>query len=282
MIPSPTEIDYFIEIYQTRHISKAALRLGVSQPTLTQSLQRLESKLGTLLFHRTKQGVVPTPNAALFYQHAQSLRDCWAEIQSGVFDGDHEIEGSFVIGCHQSVGAYTLPTLVERLASEAPKINIKLVHDFSRKITEGIVSYQVDLGYVVNPPRHPDLVLKKIGNDQICFWKKRGQTSVPKVIFADASRDQVEELLGKAKGQYFSGWSLVPSTSFELIRTLTHQGLGVGILPERVAKADGADLMIYDKQLPIYHDQIYLAFRKEVLKSKAGQELLRLATFKLV
>jgi DNA-binding transcriptional LysR family regulator len=281
MIPSPTEITYFIEIYHTRHISKAAMRLGITQPTLTQSLQRLEEKLDTPLFHRTKQGVVPTPNAALFYSRAKALKECWNEIQNGVLSSVNEIEGNFIVGCHQSVGAYTMPRFLRNLSDEAPKIGIKLVHDFSRRITEAIVSYDIDIGYVVNPPRHPDLVLKKLGNDKVTFWKKRGVQNLPKRLFGDGSRAQIEELLGKTFHKYFQGWTFVSSSSLELIRTIANNGLGVGILPERVAMAEQTDLVLYDKQLPSRPDEIYLAYRKEVLASKAGRELLRLANFQL-
>lgn len=281
MIPSPTEISYFIEIYQTRHISKAALRLGVTQPTLTQSLQRLEDKVGSPLFHRTKQGVVPTESATVFYSRALALKECWGEIQTSVFSAQNEIAGHFIVGCHQSVGAYTLPRLFQNLAGQAPKISISLVHDFSRKITENIVSYTVDLGYVVNPPRHPDLVLKKIGNDRVTFWKKKGATALPKKIFADGSRAQVEELLGKTFNKNFQGWSFISCSSLELIRTLTREEQGIGILPERVASTDNAELVLYDKNLPSRPDEIFLAYRKEVLASNAGRELLRLATIQL-
>jgi LysR family transcriptional regulator, cell division regulator len=281
MIPSPTEIEHFIEIYHTRHISKAAMKLGITQPTLTQSLKRLEEKLQTPLFHRTKQGVIPTSHASLFYSRAKTLHECWHEIQSGIHSSQNEIEGTFVVGCHQSVAAYTLPTLLNHLAQEAPKLNIQLVHDFSRKITERVVSYEMDIGYVVNPPRHPDLVLKKIGNDKVMFWKKKGTHAIPKRIFADRSRAQSDDLLGKTLHSHFRGWSVISTSSLELIRTMVNRGLGIGILPERVARADDTDLVIYDKQLPTRPDEIYLAYRREVLSSKAGRELLRLATFQL-
>lgn len=281
MIPSATEINHFIEIYQIRHISKAAMRLGITQPTLTQSLKRLEDKIGTPLFYRTKQGVVPTPNAALFYSRAKTLKDDWDNIQSDLLDSLTEIEGSFIVGCHQSVGAYTMPNLMRNLNNEAPKILINLIHDFSRKITEQIVSYDIDIGYVVNPPKHPDLVLKKLGHDRVTFWKKKGLQNIPRKIYADGSRAQIEDLLGKTFNKNFQGWALVSSTSLELIRTMTYQGLGVGILPERVAGIDHADLVLYDKNLPYRPDEIYLAYRKEVLSSKAGRELIRLATFNL-
>ncbi len=281
MIPSPTEIQYFLELYHVKHVSKAAMRLGVTQPTLTQSLQRLELKLGASLFFRTKQGVIPNKNAVQFYSKAKVLKDCWDEIHTGVTVAHTQLEGSFLVGCHQSVGAYTIPTLTKRINEEAPRIGINLVHDFSRKITSGVVAYEIDLGFVVNPPKHPDLVMKKLGDDKVTFWKQRGAKNLPKNIFADATRIQVEELLGKTFKKHFEGWNIIQSSSLELVRTLTKQGLGIGVLPERVAKVDDAALTLFREDFPSRPDEIYLIYRKEVLSSRAGKELVRLATFPL-
>lgn len=281
MLATSTEIEYFVEVYQTRHVSNAAIRLGVTQPTLTLSLQKLEDKLGTKLFHRTRQGVVPTEQGALFYRKSLALLDCWGEVHKGIQRSTSEISGRFKIGCHQSVGAYTLPRFLAHLHEQAPGIEIELTHDFSRKVTEGVVSYGIDAGFVVNPTRHPDLVLKKLGEDRVLFWKKRGASRLPETLFADRNLAQMQELLGKTHAKDFKGWRLIGTPSLELIRTLTLSGQGIGILPERVAKADGADLVPYDPDLPTYEDKIFLAYRKDVLSSKAGRELIRLASFEL-
>jgi len=281
MLPTPTELEYFAETFRTKHISKAAIRLGVTQPTLTQSLQKLEEKLGSKLFHRTRQGLIPTEEGSLFFVKAHTLLDSWREVSEGVQVSRTEIQGRFRVGCHQSVGAYTLPSLLKNINESAPRIELSLIHDFSRKVTEGIISYQIDLGYVVNPMKHPDLVLKKIGDDRVMFWKKRGLSQIPKRIFADVDQAQIEGRLGKAYKGFFKDWGLAQSSSLELIRTLTLSGQGIGILPERVAKADGAALVVYDESLPIRKDEIYLAYRKEVLSSKAGKELIRLASIAL-
>lgn len=281
MIASPTEIEYFIEVYQTRHISKAAIRLGITQPTLTLSLQRLEEKLGVKLFHRTKQGVVSTDQGTLFYKKAHSLIDSWNEIHHDLGQSVEALQGHFKIGCHQSVGAYTLPRFLTSLQETAPGIEINLIHDFSRKITERIVSYDIDLGFVVNPVRHPDLVLKKMGEDRVMFWRARNSPQVPKRIFADVNLVQIQDILGRTHSKEFKEWKLINSHSLELIRTLVLSGQGVGILPERVAKADGADLVPYDSKLPIFEDKIFVAYRKDVLANRAGRELVRLASFVL-
>ncbi|MGZ3775045.1 MAG: LysR family transcriptional regulator [Pseudobdellovibrionaceae bacterium] len=281
MLATPSEIEYFIEVYQTRHVSKAAIRLGVSQPTLTISLQRLEEKLGVKLFHRTKQGVVATEQGTLFYKKAHSLIDSWNDLHHDLGQSITALQGHFKIGCHQSVGAYTLPRLLQNLQKHAPGIEIELIHDFSRKITERVVSYDIDLGFVVNPVRHPDLVLKKMGEDRVLFWRAKDTESPPKRIFADVNLAQIQDVLGKTHSKEFKNWKLIHSSSLELIRTLTLTGQGVGILPERVAKADGAELVPYDSKLPVFEDKIFVAYRKDVLSNRAGRELVRLASFVL-
>lgn len=281
MLASPVEIEYFIELYQTRHISKAAIRLGITQPTLTLSLQRLEEKLGLKLFHRTKQGVVSTKQGELFYKKANLLLDSWNDLRNDLADSIDILQGHFKVGCHQSVGAYTLPRFLENLQTYAPGIEINLVHDFSRKITERVVSYDIDLGFVVNPVRHPDLVLKKMGDDRVMFWRARNSSDIPKRIFADVNLVQIQDILGKTHAKDFKDWKLINSHSLELIRTLTLAGQGIGILPERVAKADGVDLVPYDSKLPVFEDKIFVVYRKDVLSNRAGKELVRLASFVL-
>lgn len=281
MIPTPTEIKYFIEVYQTKHITRAALRLGVTQPTLTQAIKSVEFKVGTPLFHRTKQGVHPTKMAVLFYANVKNLNDCWGKIITDIAKSSSELEGVFTVGCHQSVAAYVAPPLLRKIDLKCPNLSIRFVHDFSRKITEKIVAFDLDIGFVVNPFKHPDLVYKKIGDDKVTFWRKKGATKIPKRVFADGQREQVEKLLGSTFKNHFKDWKIVDSTSLEVVRMMVAEGLGVGVIPERVAMAEKYELEIYNKGLPVRPDEIFLAYRKEVMTSKAARELIGLASIKL-
>jgi DNA-binding transcriptional LysR family regulator len=62
-----------------------------------------------------------------------------------------------------------------------------------------------------------------------------------------------------------------------LIRTLTLSGQGVGILPKRVALVDGATLVPFDASLPVYKDEVYVTYRRELLASAAGRALAQIA-----
>jgi DNA-binding transcriptional LysR family regulator len=278
MIPTPIELKYFVEVYHTKHVTRAALRLAVTQPTLTQSIKSLESKMGALLFHRTKQGVVPTKVAIQFYAQILKLHDCWESIRNDLSAGTLQLDGVFTVGCHQSVAAYVAPPLLRSIDRDCPSISIRFVHDFSRKITEKIVGYELDMGFVVNPFKHPDLVFKKIGDDKVRFWKRKSSSKLPKRIFADGQREQIEQLLGSTHKKYFHDWKIIDSSSLEVVRTLTEEGLGIGVIPERVAAPNQYKLEVYNAQLPIRSDEIYLVYRKEVMASRAAKELLRVAS----
>jgi DNA-binding transcriptional LysR family regulator len=281
MIATPTEIEHFLEIFRTKHISNAAVRLGITQPTLTQSLQKIESKLNVSLFIRTKQGVLATEAGRAFYTRALALQENWEGLQTEVHKLKNEISGKYKLGCHPAVGGYTLPPLLRSLNTEAPGIELAVTHDSSRMITERLISYEIDLAYVINPSRHRDLILVKLGEDQVTFWKKKGLSKPPERIFADQSLTQTESLLSKVHKKHFRNWQVLQSSSLELIRTLTLEGQGIGILPARTATSDSKDLVPYDETLPIFHDEIYLAYRKEILSHRSGKELIRLAKVKL-
>jgi DNA-binding transcriptional LysR family regulator len=281
MTPTSTELTYFAEIFRTKHVSAAAVRLGIRQPTLTQSLANLEKKIGVRLFHRSGRGMVPTRAGEKLYSRARTLLGAWQELESDFRVSREGLAGRFRVGAHPSVASYCLPRMLENLERRAPKIELELVHDSSRKITEKVIGYEVDLAFIVNPARRPELTLKKIGEDRVKFFVANGKSKPPKRLFCDLSLAQVESILGKS-GSEFREWTIVQSSSLELVRTLVANGHGVGILPERVARAEGADLKAFrEADLPTFADTIYLAYRKEVFEDATSKALLESARISL-
>jgi DNA-binding transcriptional LysR family regulator len=268
MIATDNEISHFLNVYLKRHFTNAAKELNISQPALTQSISRLETKMNTKLFVRSKKGCKPTAHADLLFLSANRLKECWEDIEKSVLAAQELPIAKFRLGCHQSVGSYTLPNFIRTLHDKAPLIELRLVHDFSRKITEQIVNCELDFGFVVNPIRHPDLILTKLANDRVCYWSNPTKKNIPKLVFSDLSSFEV-------KG-FSKDWKLIETPSLELIRTLAIQGAGVGLLPERVARADFTKLKIV-KNTPIRQDEIYLAYRMEALKSAAGKIVIETA-----
>ncbi len=84
---SLAQIEYFVAVAETGAISRAALRLAISQPPLTRQIRLLEDELGTPLFARTPRGVALLPAGHRFLVHAQKIL---AEIQAAKSHTDWE------------------------------------------------------------------------------------------------------------------------------------------------------------------------------------------------
>ena len=69
------QIIYFLKIAELRSINKAAAKLYVSQPSLSQSIKNLEDELNIRLFRRSNKGVVLTEDGKRFLQYAERIAD---------------------------------------------------------------------------------------------------------------------------------------------------------------------------------------------------------------
>lgn len=271
MYPNLNDLHYFVEIAHTKNLSQAAIRLGMTQPSLSAAVQRLEHSLGQRLFHRSKKGVGLTPSGRELLIYARQLIQDWESVVSKTTSSKDEVKGKFILGCHPSVGLYTLPQVFATWMSQFPGLELKLVHDLSRKVLEHVISMEVDLGIVINPVKHPDLVLKKVGEDRVTFWAAQGLKSNKDVLIGDPSLMQTQDLLKKIKKTRFQFTRFISSSNLELIASLVSSGAGIGVLPGRVAQRLGH--LVALKEVPSFKDEIYTAYRSELRQIKAIQVL---------
>lgn len=201
MIPSSTDLTYFLEVASLLNLSRAAETLGISQPSLTLAMQRLEASVGTSILIRQKRGVTLTKAGKQLLAHARSLLEQWDSIKSAALASTYEVQGCFTLGCHPSVALYSLPHFLPGLFQKYPNLEIQLHHDSSRKITEKVINLSIDIGIVINPVKHSDLVIKKIGDDVITFWRSNMNAANEKVLICDPDLLQTQSLLKKLKNK---------------------------------------------------------------------------------
>jgi DNA-binding transcriptional LysR family regulator len=145
MIPSSSDIAYFIEAASKLNFSRAAESLGISQPSLSMAIRRVEDGIGRALFIRSKRGVTLTQAGKHLLSQAHNLLDAWQNIRYKAVAAESSMEGRYVIGCHSSVALYSLPSFLPKLLKEHARIQLELVHDLSRRIVEGVVTSRIDL-----------------------------------------------------------------------------------------------------------------------------------------
>ncbi len=269
MIENFADLNYFIEAAQTKNLSRAAERLGITQPTLSRSIKKLEDVIGTDLFFRSKKGVELTQSGKEIYQKSKYLLTAWDQIKSNALNIANEVQGNITIGAHPSVAIHTLAHSLSTILEEHQKLNINLVHDLSRKINEAIISFQVDLGIVVNPTKHPDLILQKLGFDEVCFWKSQKNTknnqikSNQVILICDEELAQTQELKKKLNKSKIHIQRTISSSSLEVITEMVSEGVGIGIIPSRIVKVLKPKELVKIPNSPTFKDEFYLSYRVE-------------------
>ncbi|MBT4762167.1 MAG: LysR family transcriptional regulator [Bdellovibrionaceae bacterium] len=267
---SAVDLKYFMEVAKLNHVSKAAHRLGVTQPTLSHCLKKIEEDLGAELFVRTKKGVYLTAAGERFYNQAQILEENWMKVYSSVKDEVEAAVGTIRLGSHTAVAKYMLPPLLPNFINEFPKIQIQLSHGLSRVLNEKIITNKIDVAFVVNPMPHPDLVIKQVCRDVVTLWCPKKLIN-KQTLLIEPSLLQTQDVLKKLSKIKMNFSNIIESASLEVIAQLMFSGTGYAILPQRVVESFDIKKVVAIKGAPIFKDRICLVFKPEFIKTQRGR-----------
>lgn len=271
-----TDLKYFIELSQTLHLTRAAERLGITQPALSHCLKRIENELDCELFIRSKKGVQLTAAGIKLQSSAAELIHQWDIVRNTVHDEIHVAQGIIKLGCHSAVAQYLLPGFLGQFLQKNSAVEIQLIHGLSRHMTEQVVSSGIDAAFAINPIPHPDLIIKEIGRDEVCLWKSKNCVNSD-ILIIEPSLLQTQDILHKLQKKGFNFKRKIESSSLEVIANLVAQGVGCGILPERVLQTFETGRYEKIKNAPQFSDRICLVYKQEFRKLKRGQVFIEAA-----
>jgi DNA-binding transcriptional LysR family regulator len=267
-IPSPLDLKYFEEIALTGSLSRAAERLNIGQPGLSLSLKRLEALLDTKLFFRRSHGLSLTPSGIKLLRRCQKLQEEWALITTDVKNLEMDSNAVFRLGCHTAASIYCLNPFIHDIYNDYPGIQFNLTHGLSRKLCEQIISGSLDFGFIINPVLHPDLIIKKIAVDEVCFWA--ADQHIDEVVILNPELNQSQALIRKVSSRFKR---FIYSESLEVIASLAKSGTGTAILPTRIAKALAPELK-KAPGFPVFKDNITFVYRSDIQRTIATKLVL--------
>ncbi len=274
MLPSASDLQYFLEASSTLNLSRASERLGISQPSLSLAIRRLENMLGIALFIRHKNGVSLTPSGKQLVLHARQLLQTWENTKSEVLASEQEVQGFVTLGCPTAIAIYMVSGFLAELLENHPKLEIHLKHDISRNITERVIQSSIDIGIVINPIKHPDLIIRKLRNDEFSFWISEPHKKTQDIFLCNPTLTQTDILLKKCKKAGISTKRILTMDSLEVIACLTAQGCGIGIIPECIAKYLYPNKLKRLMKMPFHMDELCMIYRSENRNVRAIQEII--------
>jgi DNA-binding transcriptional LysR family regulator len=137
---------YFVAVAEELHFGRAALRLHLAQPPLSQQIRKLEEILGYPLFDRTSRSVALTAAGTVFLERAQrTLRNVHRDMDEARSIGRGEV-GSLHIGFVGSAVLTTLPAIFRRYREAYLSVRLHLHESFTSRVIEGLQNGTLDAG----------------------------------------------------------------------------------------------------------------------------------------
>jgi LysR family nitrogen assimilation transcriptional regulator len=151
-------IRYFLEVASSGSLSRAAVRLGVSQPALSRQISRLEADLGREMFYRNGRGVLLTEAGQRFLEVSQGVIQQLADVRAELSAGALDIVGGVTLGMPPSLSASMGADLALRFATEHPRARLRIREAFSAILLEWTEAARLDLAVLYNARISPNLI----------------------------------------------------------------------------------------------------------------------------
>ena len=150
------QLRYFVGVASNGSLSAAAERLGVSQPSLSQHMLRIEEDLGIQLFVRTPRGVTLTEGGQRFMVHAGDIIRRFDDAIADMRDRTTEVQGPVRIGLPSSASNVLAVPLAETIRHEFPGITLRAMEAMSGHVQAWLNDGSIDIGilYDVGIIRH--------------------------------------------------------------------------------------------------------------------------------
>jgi DNA-binding transcriptional LysR family regulator len=148
MEPTMRQLEVFLAVARAESFRRAAERLHLSQPALSQHVGALERGLGARLFDRNGRTVTLTEAGRILSDHARRVFATLAGARETIAELGGVGPGSLIVGASTTPGIYLLPAVIAGFEREHPAVSVHLRIANSRVIEEQVRANEVDLGVV--------------------------------------------------------------------------------------------------------------------------------------
>lgn len=150
-MPSLIQLEYVAAVAEHRHFGKAAYACHVSQPTLSQQVQKVEEDLGILIFDRTKKPVMCTPEGEAFLEQARLILREHKRLFEIAKAHSREVAGEFHLAVIPTVAATLIPAFIAHFARKYPKVELAIEELTTEAILDGLKRDKLDAGVMATP-----------------------------------------------------------------------------------------------------------------------------------
>ena len=241
----------FAAVVRCGSMTRAAEQLHMAQPSLSVAVRELEDYYGVRLFERVGRRLVPTTCGRELYGYAGHIVGLFDDADRKMRSWD--TSGTLRVGASITIGVHILPGLIRRFRDQSPELRIEAVVEPVSRIEQRLIDNDLDLGLIETQPLHTELEAEPFARDEMCAVLP---PSSPLAAQRTVTLEELAQYPFLLREPGSSGRTILEasfalrqlavrpvweSASTQAILRAAAEGLGVAVLPERMARRAAED-----------------------------------------
>jgi DNA-binding transcriptional LysR family regulator len=241
---------YFVAVAEELHFGRAAQRVGIAQPPLSQQIQQLERLLGARLFNRSRRRVELTQAGHLLLDDARRILADVARATDRARRAELGEVGTLTVAFAASVMFLELPRIIREFRARFPDVVLSLREMPTAMQLDALTSGEIDVGFVREPPALPGLFLETVMREPLRIALSQSHplaalrrvplerlADEPFVLFpAEVGPGLHAQVLAICRTAGFTPRVVQESRELYTTVSLVEAGLGVTIVPASIEK----------------------------------------------
>ncbi|MED1740676.1 LysR family transcriptional regulator [Bacillus swezeyi] len=268
---------YFMVVAEELHFGKAALRLQMTQPPLSQQIKQLENEIGVTLLKRSKRAVRLTAAGGVFLKQ---IKEGLSQIDQAVDMAQRTARGELgrlVIGFVGSATFEIMPPIIREYRNQFPSVKIELRELSTPNQVKALLNGHIDIG-VLHPPLGNDELITNTVKKSHCVLALPKQHPLTKKTRVDLLDLEEESLIVIAKESWPSLYTefnflcekagFIPNiaqeaTEYQMVIGLVSAGMGIAVVPTAAKRLFNLDVVYKEiEDLPLRAEWV-TAYRKD-------------------
>jgi LysR family hydrogen peroxide-inducible transcriptional activator len=282
------QLRYVVAVARTGNFSRAAEHCHVTQPSLSQQIQKLEDELGERLFDRMKREARLTSHGEAFLRRAVKILEEVDAAKREAADASNLLRGSVTIGVLPTIAPYLLPRVMAEFTESHPGVELIVQEDTTARLLKLVRGYEIDLALAGAPFRDERLEVRQLFAEELLLALPAGH-ALTRRRTVNAADLEAERLIvmkeGHCLGDQVKGFcdrrNVKPQITFqsaqlETIQALVCAGLGISLIPAMAAQREREDLPEYRSLAPPRPERTIVAvWPKQRPLGRAASELMK-------
>ena len=249
------QLSNFLAVAKAGNFTKAAVEIGISQPALSRSIQKLEKAVGEPLFERRPRGVKLTEIGSFLLVRANQIRDLVDDTFAELTEASNR--GQIRLAVIPTIAPYLLPKVLKKFGSRHPEIKIQVQEDTTQNIVQRCKDGDIDLAILALPINEKYLETESLFDEELALVIPKGHALEKKKRirlsdiqeFPFISLDQ-QHCLSDNIAEFCNRQSFAPVTIERTNQLATIQELvalqhGISIIPAMAQQLDKSKQRVY-------------------------------------